>query len=376
MELAAILSQYRDQVVSDFRFQRSATFKEQKHALQAIVSCRTAACGEIQIFCPKCRKTSWFAHSCGNRSCPKCQHHETSRWLQRQLRKQLPADYFLVTFTLPAELRALARRFSKVIYNLIFSAASESLNEAASNPRFFGGRIGFTGVLHTHSRKLDLHPHVHFVAPGIAFRPQQGLCIYSRDRYLIPERVLNRLFKGKFLSSLKQLGLSFDTILYKKNWVVDCRFSGKGNSALKYLSRYLYRGVISEKNILSHQNGEVTFRYQDSETKQWRTRVLKGPDFVRTVLQHTLPKGFRRVRDFGFLHGNAKKTLLRIQLLLKPKLGEQPLPARPAFRCPCCGTPAVIMAVGVFRPRFPTRIRSPPVAVILAALLIVLHAHI
>jgi len=149
MELAPILDRHKDQVVSDPRFQYSVTVKERKHALQAIVSCRTAACGEIQVFCPDCRQISWFAHSCGNRSCPRCQHHETSRWLQRQLKKQLPADYFLVTFTLPAELRALARRFPKVIYNLIFSAASESLNEAASNPRFFGRRIGFTGVLHT-----------------------------------------------------------------------------------------------------------------------------------------------------------------------------------------------------------------------------------
>jgi len=347
--------------VSNPRFQRSVTWKEQKHALQAIVSCRTAACGEIQVFCPDCQQISWFAHSCGHRSCPKCQHHETSRWLQRQLRKQLPADYFLATFTLPAELRALARRFPKVVYNLMFSAASQSLNEAASNPRFFGGVIGFTGVLHTHSRRLDFHPHVHFVVPGIAFRSQQGLCIHSRDRYLIPERVLNRLFKGKFLFGLKQLALPFNTTLYKKDWVVNCLFSGKGDSALKYLSRYLYRGVISEKNILSHQNGEVKFRYRDSSIKHWRTRVLKGPDFVRTVLQHTLPKGFRRVRDFGFLHGNAKKTLVRIQLLLKPKLTEQPLPARPVFKCACCGKPAVIMAVGVFRSRFKIRIRSPPV---------------
>ena len=202
---------------------------------------------------------------------------------------------------------------------------------------------------------------MHFVVPGIAFRPQQRLCIHSRDRYLIPESVLNRLFRGKFLFGLKKLTLPFYTTLYKKDWVVNCLFSGKGDTALKYLSRYLYRGVISEKNILSHQNGEVTFRYRDSKTKQWQTRVLKGPNFVRTVLQHTLPKGFRRVRDSGFLHGNAKKTLVRIQLLLKPKLKEQPLAARPVFKCPCCGKPAVIMAVGVFRSRFKIRIRSPPV---------------
>lgn len=362
MELAPILDRYRNQVLLDSRVQRSATFKEQKHALHAIVSCRTAACGEIQVFCPKCRKFSSFYHSCGHRSCPRCQNYETSKWLTRQREKQLPADYFLVTFTLPAELRALAKRFPKVVYNLLFTAASESLNQAASNPRFFGGLIGFTGVLHTHSRRLDFHPHIHFVVPGVAFRPQHGLCIHCRDQYLIPERVLNRLFRGKVLSGLKHLGLSFDPILYKKDWVVDCRFSGKGDSALKYLSRYLYRGVISEKNILFHQNGKVTFRYRESQTRAWQTRVLKGPDFVRTVLQHTLPKGFRRVRDFGFLHGNAKKILGRIQLLLKPKLTDQTRPVRPAFKCLCCGKPAVIVAVGVFRPRFQTRIRSPPVS--------------
>lgn len=360
MELAAILNQYRDRVLSDPLIQRSATAREQKHALHAIISCRTAACGEIEVFCPDCRETYWLAHSCGNRSCPKCQHHETFRWLQRQLKKQLPADYFLVTFTLPAELRVLARRFPKVVYNLLFSTASESLQQAASNPKFFGGAIGFTGVLHTHSRRLDFHPHVHFVIPGVAFRPKQSLCIHCRDRYLIPERVLNRLFRGKFLAGLRQLSLTFDTSLYRKDWVVDCLFSGKGDSALKYLSRYLYRGVISENNILSHQDGEITFRYRDSESGNWQFRALKGPGFVRTVLQHTLPKGFRRVRDYGFLHGNAKRTLIRIQLLLKPNLQEQPLPQRPIFKCPCCGKPVMIIAVKVFRSRFPIRIRSPP----------------
>ncbi|MBU2646627.1 transposase [bacterium] len=366
MELAAILDPYRDQVVSDPRTQRSATFKEQKHALNAIIACRTAACGEISVFCPHCRQISWFYHSCGNRSCPKCQHHETSRWLQRQLQKQLPVDYFLVTFTLPAELRNLARRYPKGVYNLLFSAASESLQQAAANPKYVGGHIGLTGVLHTHSRRLDFHPHVHFVVPGVAYRPQQGLCIHCRDRYLIPERILNRLFRGKFLDGLRQLALPFDTSLYKKDWVVDCLFSGKGDSALKYLSRYLYRGVISEKNILSHQDGEITFRYRDGQTNQWQTRTLPGVDFARTILQHTLPRGFRRVRDYGFLHGNAKKILGRMQLLLKSKLTDQKPTARPAFKCACCGKPAVIMAMGVFRSRFKTRIRSPPAVTVQA----------
>lgn len=360
MGLADILDRYKDHFLSDPRIQRSATFKEQKQALWAITSCRTIFCGEIAVFCPHCRKTSYYYHSCGHRSCPKCQHHETSRWLQRQIVKLLPVDYYLVTFTLPAQLRALAKAFPKVVFNLIFQAAAQALQDAASNPKYFGGLIGFTGVMHTHSRRLDFHPHVHFVVPGLAYRKQAQSCVHSRGRYLIPEQVLGRLFRGKLLDGLKQQGFYISPPLYRIEWVVDCLFSGKGEPALKYLSRYLYRGVISEGNILSHQNGEVTFRYKESETGMWKTRTLPGVDFVKLLLQHTLPKGFRRVRDYGFLHGNAKKTLWWIQLLLKPKLKDLPLLKRPAFVCSCCGKPALIVAFGVIRNRFPTRSRSPP----------------
>ena len=274
MELAPILDQYRDQLLDDPKIQRSATFNEQKQAIRAMTSCRTIACGEIKVFCPHCRKTSYYFHSCGHRSCPKCQHHETSRWLQRQILKLLPVDYYLVTFTLPSQLRALAKAFSRGLYNLIFQAASETLQDAASNPKYFGGLIGFTGVLHTHSRRLDFHPHVHFVVPGFAYRQKTRICVHSRNRYLIPERVLSRLFRGKLLSGLKQQGYSFTSSLYKMEWVVNCRFSGKGEPALKYLSRYLYRGVISERNIISHQNGEVTFLFRP----RFPTRI-RSPTF-------------------------------------------------------------------------------------------------
>ena len=361
MELATIMGRYREQIISNSDFQKSATFPEQKQALSAVLSCRTAVCGEIKVYCPECNQYSWFYHSCGHRSCPKCQNHETSRWLDRQRKKLLPTSYFLVTFTLPAELRQLARCHPKTVYNLLFHAASQALSQAALNPRFLGGLIGFTGVLHTHSRRLDFHPHVHFVVPGIAYQPEKGLCIHSRDRFLIPERVLNRLFRGKFLAGLKQLGLCFNASVYTKDWVVDGRFSGKGDSALKYLARYLNRGVISERNILSHQDGQVTFQYLNSETNRLEKRTLPGDRFTRLVLQHVLPKGFRRVRDYGFLHGNAKKTLTRLQLLLVPKITDRPARRRPLFRCQCCGKPAMIVAVAVYRPRFDHRSRSPPV---------------
>ncbi len=171
---------------------------------------------------------------------------------------------------------------------------------------------------------------------------------------------MNRLFRGKVLSGLKQLGITFQSDLYKTDWVVDCRFSGMGESALKYLSRYLYRGVISERNIVSHQNGEITFAYINSQTGERETRTLPGKQFLQLVLQHVLPRGFRRVRDYGFLHGNAKRTLTQLQLLLIPKIRNSPSVKRPAFICPYCGNPTIIIAVAVFRPRPELRSRSPP----------------
>lgn len=360
MELASIIKRYGETALDRLTSKKDPLSSERKWAMKSIVSCRTPALGEIKVVCSDCGLVSWFSHSCGHRLCSKCQHHANSRWLQRQRVKLLPVSYFLVTFTLPAELRPIARAFPILAFNLLFLAAAETLKEAASNPRFLGGLIGFTGVLHTHSRKLDFHPHVHFIIPGIAFIKEKGLCVRSRDRFIIPEAVLGQLFRGKFLSGLKNALLKFPTSLYRKDWVVDAKFSGMGESALKYLSRYLYRGVISERNIVSDHDGKVTFEYVESKTKERKIRTETGERFVGLVLQHALPKGFRRVRDYGFLHGNARRTMIALQLLLKPKIRETSQPARPAFPCPACGKPTTILAVAVFRTLLCTRNRSPP----------------
>jgi hypothetical protein len=265
----------------------------------------------------------------------------------------------MVNLTQPAELRSLARKEPKAVYDLLFQIAAETLLELGANPKFLGGKIGMTGALHTQSRNLDYHPHVHFIVPGIAFNPDKKICIQSHNRFLIPGLVLDRLFRGKFLNGLKVLGFSFPTILYQKEWVVDCQFAGMGEPALKYLSRYLYRGVLSEKNIISHQDGQVTFKYINSTTKLSETRTMPGPQFMKLILQHVLPKGFRRVRDYGFLHGNAKKTLIQLQLLLQPKIRDVVLKKRPPFHCRCCGKPMEIIAIGVFRTLLDCRSRSP-----------------
>lgn len=215
-------------------------------------------------------------------------------------------------------------------------------------------------MLHTHSRKIDFHPHIHFVVPGLGLNRKTGTCIRTKESFLIPESVLGDLFKFKLLAKLKAAGFLFKQKLYRIKWIVDCEYSGKGESALKYLSRYLYRGVISEKQLLCHEKGKVTFSYVNSKTKKTEKRTLPGLGFTKLLLQHVLPKGFRRIRDFGFLHGNAKKTLIQIQMIFIPKFKARPPVKRPAFRCPVCGKPTHILAVAVFRGLDDRLKRSPP----------------
>jgi hypothetical protein len=188
-------------------------------------------------------------------------------------------------------------------------------------------------VLHTHNRRLDFHPHVHLVMPAAAFDPKQRRWRNKAGGYFFNHKALAKMFRGKVLVGITQAGLTLPG-RYPTEWVVDCKGVGTGEKALVYLGRYLYRGVIQEKNILSFNNGRVTFRYQNSETKQFETRTLSAVAFLRLVLQHVLPKGFRRARNFGFLHPNSK--LVQLVQLLKRVVVPPPQP-RPAIRCSCCG---------------------------------------
>jgi hypothetical protein len=164
----------------------------------------------------------------------------------------------------------------------------------------------------------------------------------KQGKYLFNQKAMSEVFRARFLTALNEAGFSIPKKA-PKEWVVDCTHVGKGISALKYLSRYLYRGVISEKNIVSNQNGQVTFKYIESKTGNTLYRTLKGKDFLHLILQHVLPKGFRRVRDYGFLHGNAKKLLSLVQLILHVVIEAIKQRPRPVFKCPCCKSPMVIL---------------------------------
>jgi Putative transposase/Transposase zinc-binding domain len=340
MQLAAILDQYHDAFQTKYG---SRLLPGHLRAIDAIRRCRTPAAGEFFVQCPGCGHATWKPHSCGHRSCPQCQNHETSLWLDRQQAKLLPVEYFMVTFTLPYELRFLAFNNQKLAYNLMFACIAGTLKDFGTNPQNLGAAIGMTAILHTHTRRLDYHPHIHIVVPGGGIDKSRKQWKKKKGKYLFNEFALARVFRARFLQALNKSGLSAPDSLPCK-WVVDCRPVGKGLSALKYLSRYLYRGVISENNIVSNQHGNVTFKYVDSCTGKIDYRMAKGEDFLWLVFQHVLPQSFRRVRDYGFLHGNAKKLLSLLQMILQVLIKSCPQPTRPAFKCPKCRASMHIIA--------------------------------
>jgi hypothetical protein len=248
----------------------------------------------------------------------------------------------MATFTLPYELRPLTWFHQREVFSLFFLCVASTLKDFGLNPKNLGAEIGMTMVLHTHSRRLDFHPHVHVVVPGGGVDKRRRQWKKKKGKFLFNEFSLAKVFRARFLEALKNAGLSIPENV-PKEWVVDCKHVGSGITALKYLSRYLYRGVISEKNIITNQNSRVTFKYIESKTGNTRYRTLKGEDFLNLILQHVLPKGFRRVRDYGFLHGNAKKMLSLVQLILHVFIKMIEHRPRPVFKCPCCKAPMRIV---------------------------------
>ena len=276
MDLNPIIEHYQQNFSSKYA---SRITRQQKKALGAILSCRTERFGKMQLECQSCDYKGTAFHSCGHRSCHNCQHHETSRWLDRQNQKILPVDYFMVTFTLPFELRSLAWHNQKEIYQALFSCAISTLKTFGINDKKLGADTGGTAVLHTHSRQLNYHPHLHIIVPGGCLDRNRKQWKKLKGGYLFNAIALAKVFRARFLETLNKPNLSVPPRMPTK-WVVHCKNVGRGLPALKYLSRYLYRGVISENNIINDTGTEVTFRYKDSKTDAFKTRTVRGKNFL------------------------------------------------------------------------------------------------
>ena len=349
MRLADLIAQFEPELLARHG---PRLLPSQRQALAALKACRTRFAPHMLAACAGCHTQACLPHSCGHRACPHCQHFESAVWLQRQLKSLVPATYFLVTFTLPAQLRSLAWAHQRVVFDSLMRCAWDTLKTFSQNDKHLGGTPGALAVLHTHNRRLGFHPHVHVCLPAAALNAKErlwrtkvklgttpGSQQSARGGYLFSHKALAKVFAAKVRAALAEAGLTLPAGLPER-WVVDCKAVGDGQAALRYLGRYLYRGVIAEQDILRCKEGLVTFRYRDAQTGQSATRTLPGADFLWLLLQHVLPKGLQRARNFGFLHHNSRRALRLLQLLhLRPSApsAAPPAPPRPAWRCACGG---------------------------------------
>lgn len=340
VKLAPIVARYQARLLE--RFAQEITV-EQRSALQAITGCRTEQYGALKAQCGRCQEQQSHYHSCGHRSCPSCLHHTSREWLDRQSLKLVPGEYFLVTFTLPYELRALAQQHPEKVYGAMMVCTASTLNTFAKNDKQGIAQLGMTSVLHTHTRKLDYHPHVHILIPAGGMGKDKQTWRKRQGNYLFNGRALGKVFRARLLEQLNEMELPHPKGI-PQQWVVDCRRMGEGLPALKYLSLYLYRGVISEESLIWDNGESICFQYQDSLSKALKTRTMRGEDFLYLLLQHVLPKGFRRTRDYGFLHGNAKARLKQIQWALKVVVPKAVSLVRSQWACRHCGEKMRVIA--------------------------------
>jgi len=318
-----------------------------RRTIKAICECRSGARGHHMFQCPDCGEHHVAMSSCGNRHCPVCQNEKAARWVYRQQLRLLPCTYFLATFTLPAELRAVARAHPRVLYQAMFACASDSLRTLEADRRFVGCTVsGFFGVLHTWGRQLQYHPHVHFVVPGGGLNNQRNQWISARGDFLVHVRALSKMYRGKLQLALREAGLleHVPVGVWSRDWVVHCKSVGDGRHTLKYLGAYVFRVAISNARVVGYDGKTVRIKYQKVGSGKWRFMQLSAIEFIRRFLQHVLPRGFMRVRHYGFMSPNFAVPLQRIRELictLYELLRQCPVKVQPPRKprplsCPRC----------------------------------------
>jgi hypothetical protein len=354
--MSAIADIFRQHGPEYLERHRDRMLPSHRKAVQDILDCRTGACGGHVFECDHCRKLHYAYHSCRNRSCPQCQGEQTERWLELRRAELLPVPYFHVVFTLPAELREIVRSNQEVLLSVLMQAAASSLMKLAADPRYVGGMIGLLSVLHTWTRALIFHPHVHCLVPGGGMAPDHKSWLPARDGFLVPVTALSPIFRAKFvaLARKKLPGIDFPQSIWEKDWVVYTKPAVQGSEpVLRYLARYVCRIAISNRRILSIEDGRVSFRYKDWKANEWKTTTLPAEEFIRRYLQHVLPKGFHKVRFYGLL-APANRSLLhwaRFLLSKEDELTGEDLvnglgPSKPETKelpiCPHCGAGRLI----------------------------------
>jgi hypothetical protein len=340
---------------------------------RAITCCRTAALGGHLDQCSQCGYRAISFCSCRNRHCPKCQTNARNKWLAARSQELLDTGYFHLVFTLPHQLSALALQNKTILYDLLLRTSAETLLEVAADPKHLGAEIGFLSVLHTWGQNLQAHPHVHCVIPGGGLSPDHSHWVPSRQHFFLPRKVLSRIFRGKFVAGLKyafgqgklvfhgrlrhlanpKVFRMFLRSLFIHDWVVYAKkpFGGPEH-VLHYLARYTHRVAISNHRLISMEGDQVTFRWKDyAHGNRKRKMTIPAGEFLRRFFLHVLPRGFVRIRHFGFLANRRRSKLLPLcRELLATTSGcsssvvqSTNTASLTTWRCPCCGGPMVLV---------------------------------
>ncbi len=315
-------------------------------AIRAIVNCRTQKYGITFYECNKCGETHRFFKSCGNRHCPVCQNHKTRKWLEKQLEKQLPGHHFMVTFTVPKQIRMFIRSNQRLAYSALFRASSAAMKVLAADKKHIGGDLpGFFGVLHTWGRTLQYHPHIHYVVAGGAWSKQERIWHPSRMDFYVPIKALSKIFKAKFIDEMKKAGLFEDipSEAWRLDWNVNIQAVGSSEKSVKYLAPYVFKVAISNSRIARVEGRKVTFLYKKGKSSRMRSITLDAMEFIRRFLQHVLPKGFMKIRYYGFMHPCSSMELENIRALIELSYGfdieppESTMEPIVPLSCPKCG---------------------------------------
>jgi len=344
---------------------------DQLRAMRAIEACHTSAAGEVLWRCPRCGRRHFTFVGCSNRHCPACGKTRAEQWLRKHCALLLTGvAYHLVTFTVPAGLRRAIRAHPRELLELLMRLSASTLLDVCDNEKWLGAIPGLTAVLHTWTRQYWYHPHVHFIGTGGGVNAR-GEWVDSKPRFLVPVHALSPVFRARFRDALRiEYPEIYATIKPRvwtaQKWVVHSKPVGAGETALRYLARYVCRVALSDRAILHHTSSRITLRYRKSKTNQPRTMRLAPHEFIRRFLQHVLPSGFRKVRYFGLHHSSKRPVLRLLQAAMSLRAGL-PLPVpksapkaeRPA--CPDCNAPMDFKGRirSVMRPLFYAPILNP-----------------
>jgi hypothetical protein len=349
---AAVIDALRRLLPAFLRENHHVLGSAQRRAVWAIHHCRSAEMGGHLHACGKCGKREFHFHSCNHHSCPQCGKDATAEWVERQLAKGVGAPYFMVTFTLPEELRPLFfSRPATHIYQPFFAAASSALADTLATPRWLGAATsGFTMILHTWNQRLHFHPHLHGIVPGAGIDASGRVVRVKNANFLVPQPALRRVFRARFRDGFAAIAREHELpdihpAVWQKDWGIHLQPFGSGENIIKYLGRYVCRTAIGDSRIASVTDTHVSFRWKDrAKGNAPRVDTIPGVEFVKRYLRHVLPRGLRAVRYYGFCHPAAKIKRERVAFHTgRPLLAGAAalvLPKPPHIvSCPCCGEP-------------------------------------